>query len=233
VSFILDALRKSEHARERRALPGLVDLPVSSATPAKLPLLLAGLGALLVVNVVVLSMVLLKPAAPPAPTVAAAARPVAPEPPPAAPRPDAPQHAAAPDPAATAPPPRTRPLDTEAGREPAAYDAEPPALPGPDPSLTPTAPPGLAAIRAAPAGRVTVGGVPTLNDLPAQLTAGLPRLNLDLHVYSGEPAQRFVMLNGQRLHEGGQLREGPTLERITPDGAILSYRGTRFLLPRE
>jgi general secretion pathway protein B len=63
--------------------------------------------------------------------------------------------------------------------------------------------------------------------------AGLPRLNIDLHVYSGEPAQSFVMLNGQRLHEGGQLREGPILERITPDGVILNYQGTRFLLRRE
>jgi general secretion pathway protein B len=33
--------------------------------------------------------------------------------------------------------------------------------------------------------------------------------------------------------EGQSLSEGPMLERITPDGAILNQRGTRFLLPRQ
>ncbi|MBS0395827.1 MAG: general secretion pathway protein GspB, partial [Proteobacteria bacterium] len=72
-----------------------------------------------------------------------------------------------------------------------------------------------------------------IHQLPAQATAGLPVLNIDLHVYSADPAQRFVVINGQREREGGQLKEGPTVERITPDGAILNHQGTRFLLPRE
>ena len=29
------------------------------------------------------------------------------------------------------------------------------------------------------------------------------------------------------------LAEGPTVEEITREGAVLSYRGQRFLLPRQ
>ena len=36
----------------------------------------------------------------------------------------------------------------------------------------------------------------------------------------------------RRYVDGAQLQEGPTLERITPDGVILNHRGLRFLLPR-
>jgi len=233
MSFILDALRKSEHARERRALPGLVDVPVSRAAPTRLPWILAGVGALLVVNIAVLVWVLARPAPPPAP---------------AAPRTDA----------VVAPPTRPAPPVTAAGPgaarvRPLAAETEPDA----DPELDREAPPPTTRVAAAPhvapapratpdpyaAERaaaasefrpgVTVAGLPSIHQLPPQATAGLPALNIDLHVYSGDAAQRFVIINGQRMHEGGQLREGPTVERITPDGAILNHQGTRFLLPRE
>ena len=46
-------------------------------------------------------------------------------------------------------------------------------------------------------------------------------------------AERFVVVNGRRYQEGATLQEGPTLERITPDGVILNHRGLRFLLPRQ
>src|SRR5208282_5636646 len=128
MSFILEALRKSEHERERRALPGLADLPVSRSMPSKLPLVLAGLGALLIINVAVLSIVLLKPVAPARPTAGLAAESVAPA---AAPRavapPDAPQRTTAPDPTATASSGRTRPLDAEAGGAEDAADYPEPA----------------------------------------------------------------------------------------------------------
>jgi hypothetical protein len=37
----------------------------------------------------------------------------------------------------------------------------------------------------------------------------------------------------RKYTEGQALKEGPTLERITPDGAILNQQGLRFLLPRQ
>jgi len=247
MSLILDALRKSEHERERRSLPGLVDLPAYPDTGrSRLPLALACLGVLLAVNIIVRSIVWLRPkpstpaAAPaPAPTAArstaamAAALPVAR--PPDRPAPTVGSRIARSSRVA-----EVRPLGSEAGAADATpdYPQPPPsrARTTPEPSLVRRAPATSAAPAAAGA-RARVGpesaGVPSINELPTQALAGLPRLNIDLHVYSPDPAQRFVVVNGQRLREGEALREGPTLERITADGVVLNHQGTRFLLPRE
>ena len=57
------------------------------------------------------------------------------------------------------------------------------------------------------------------------------RLNVDVHVYSKVREKRFVFVNMKIYHEGDQLLEGPELEKITPDGVVLSYRGERFRVP--
>jgi general secretion pathway protein B len=74
--------------------------------------------------------------------------------------------------------------------------------------------------------------LPTQMDLAAGGTS-LPEMHLDIHVYSAKPADRFVFVNMRKYTEGQALKEGPTLERITPDGAILNQHGLRFLLPRQ
>ncbi len=79
--------------------------------------------------------------------------------------------------------------------------------------------------------RNTTSGVPLYQD--AALNSHLPNLRLDLHVYAASPQARFVMINMRKLHEGDSLPEGVRVESITPDGAVLSQNGTRFLLPRE
>jgi general secretion pathway protein B len=52
-------------------------------------------------------------------------------------------------------------------------------------------------------------------------------------VFSTKPAERFVFINMRKYREGTTLQEGPTLESITRDGAVLSYHGLRFVLPRQ
>lgn len=64
-------------------------------------------------------------------------------------------------------------------------------------------------------------------------SAGLPVLHLDLHVFADRPQDRFVMINMHRLGEGASLPNGVHVEAIRPDGVVLSYHGTRFLLPRN
>ncbi len=219
MSFILDALRKSEHERERRAVPSLVERGAHGAAASRLPIVLGGIGVLLLANLLLLGYYLLRPAPrlQPAPAVAAGppASAAASAPPPAAPR------------TAAGVMPRTRPLDAEAD------EATGPELDAPlPPRPAPGAEPALVRARPPPA-EPAAAPAPMLNDLPQQTVTGLPHLSLELHVYASAPADRFVVLNGQRLHEGGTLREGPVLERITADGVVLNYRGTRFQLPRQ
>ena len=81
--------------------------------------------------------------------------------------------------------------------------------------------------------RGTTSGVPLYQDAALAPGAHLPELRLDLHVFAAKPQERFVMINMQKLHGGDNLREGVHVESITPEGAVLSSNGTRFLLPRD
>jgi hypothetical protein len=63
--------------------------------------------------------------------------------------------------------------------------------------------------------------------------AGLPEMRLELHVYSTNPQQRFVFINGRKYQQGDSTQEGAAVDEITPDGVILNARGNRFLLPRD
>lgn len=219
MSFILDALRKSEHERERNAIPGRYEPPRSREPSARLAWIIGGLAALLLVNLAIVGWLLLRPAATPAPAPGhAAPAPVA----------------VAQEPAAMPARPADRHIRSLAGETQAAE----PSIDYPEPDLA--APRTFAdeprTASRAPAGRVhspttSIGGLPTINDLPATATAGLPRLNIDLLVYNSDPAQRFAIINGQKLHDGGQMKEGPKVEQITAEGVILVHQGTRFLLP--
>lgn len=71
---------------------------------------------------------------------------------------------------------------------------------------------------------------PLLQAMPAEFSRSIPALNIDVHVYSKIPSKRFVLVNSTRYREGDQLRDGPLLEAIAPDGIILRHRGQRFLL---
>jgi general secretion pathway protein B len=73
----------------------------------------------------------------------------------------------------------------------------------------------------------------TFNDLRAQGVLRLPDLHLDIHVYSSNPEDRFVFVNMSKYKERATLDEGPVVREITPDGVILEYLGTGFLLPRQ
>ena len=71
---------------------------------------------------------------------------------------------------------------------------------------------------------------PLLETLSAGARRGIPALNLDIHIHSADPAKRFVVINGRRYREGDRLGEGPVLETVTRDGAILRQGGQRFRL---
>jgi general secretion pathway protein B len=79
----------------------------------------------------------------------------------------------------------------------------------------------------------TSSGVPLYQDAALAPGAHLPELRLDLHVFAAKPQERFIMINMHKLHEGDSLPEGVHVDSITPEGAVLSKDGTRFLLPRD
>jgi general secretion pathway protein B len=109
---------------------------------------------------------------------------------------------------------------------PAIYYDDAATLPpdAPDPTLMPDAP--------APGADVTYGNAPAEEPSSVVAATGLPELSVDLHVFAADPAKRAVFINGRRYTQGAQIAEGPVVEEITRDGAVLTYRGRRFVLPR-
>lgn len=204
MSFILDALRKSEAERQRQDGPALLEMR-PSRPQRRLPIWAIGFGLLLLVNSALLAWFLLRsPESPPprtapapaaaAPVPAAQTAPVAPSAPAFAP----------PLPAAVAPAPAAavhNAAATHAARAPA-----PPAAATETPAELPDY---------------------------SRVSAEVPPLRLDLHAYSPEPLQRYALINMHKVHEGDTLPEGPRVLKILKDGVVLSYQGNEFVLGRN
>jgi general secretion pathway protein B len=75
--------------------------------------------------------------------------------------------------------------------------------------------------------------LPSISEINLAGDQALPDLHLDVHVYATKPTERFVYINMRKYREGATLAEGPRVERIRRDGVVLSYRGLRFVLPRQ
>lgn len=240
MSFILDALRKSESERQKRSSPSMFEVRVAPPR-SRLPLWALALGGLLGINLLILLFVLLRgdggPAAAP-PTAASGVSAVAGTPAPPAMQPSTPisivvnPAPAAPAPAAAAPSGDPR-FDPPLIEEP---------LPASEPvgggafnanDFVPALPPQPAAAAGSPSRRPAVGGPDGLSTREQLLAAGrsIPEANMGLHAYDADPSRRFVMLNGQRVREGESQPSGLAVERITSDGAVLVFQGNRFFVP--
>jgi general secretion pathway protein B len=231
MSFILDALKKSELERQRQSMPGLMDAP-TSLRRGRLPLWAILLGSLLAINIVVLIIVLMRNGAPSVgPSVAATSPrrdPAAAEVKPSAvdehfsPLSGAPVYA----PEIPVPPAETTAASTGSTAALVAPHAieqrsAPRSLRRPDPVLT--------VEEAADNDEV----LPSINEINLTGAQALPEMHLDVHVYATRPADRFVFINMRKYKEGNTLQEGPVLERIRRDGVVLNYQGLRFILPRQ
>lgn len=73
----------------------------------------------------------------------------------------------------------------------------------------------------------------SIDEVRANGTLQITDLHLDIHVYSDNPAERFVFINMAKHREQSQLDEGPVVVEITTEGVVLEHQGTTFLLPRE
>ncbi len=233
MSFILDALRKSEAARRRSEAPDLFAAMPATPEPVRArpnwPLwLLGAVAACSLIAVLWLLAQRTQQATPASPTVNATMT--------AAPTNDAatrdpvfepvsepvsepiPEPVSAPGP--TSIPPQTPPMD----RSPppvvvseVAPQVAPLPLPARELPATPT-------VIAPPPALPATGSLVSLADLDPATRKLLPPLKLSMHLWNETPAQRFVILDGQRLREGDLLGE-LVIERITRDGAVLAWRG--------
>ena len=212
MSFILDALKKSENSRLRQDHPAIFDAQAAAVRRQGLPRWGIALMVLLGLNLLILAYALWRPSEPPAavPTV----------------QPESTTASAAAHTAAA--PAQSRPAQSRPALSAPALAAPPSAAP----TRSMAAPPSDARRSTPPAFPVSSEESPTLPSRDDLLAAGaaIPEANLNMHVYDASPALRFVLLNGQRLREGEVSREGLRVEQILPSGVLLSAGGTSFML---
>lgn len=68
----------------------------------------------------------------------------------------------------------------------------------------------------------------TLHELPAAIQGEIPALNITGYIYSPNKADRTVLINKKLLREGDQIAPDFILERLTPTGMVLNYKGHRY-----
>lgn len=215
MSFILDALKKSETERQRQGSAEFAGVPTSS-NPAGAPRWLWILGLLLAINLAVLLGLFLRPDASPQ-----LVRSPVEEVTPVAVQVDEP----------VAEPSFMEKVAEARQNAPARREEAPPPLQS-SPVAAPEPLPQVSERRIEPPA-VNEAALPTFIEVIANGTIELPDLHLDIHVYSETAADRFVFINMSKQREQSQLSEGPVVEEITPHGVVLSYLGTSFLLPRD
>jgi len=214
MSFILDALRKSEHERQRNRAPGIADMRAPQKQNNRsywIPLvaLLAGLNlALLGVLWFMGGDTNATDTNTPSTNTATNNLSV---------------------PAARPAPERVVPRDARR------LSAELEAQPEPEESLEPSrfasiAPPSVseAVVNNQPKSRI-----PTVREAMLSGDLSVKPMHLDIHVYSSKPSERFVFINTNRYSEGDQTSEGPTVDTINEEGVILNYQGRDYLLTRD
>jgi general secretion pathway protein B len=216
MSFILDALKKSEAERQRQAGPALLEMRVA-APRRRWPAWTLVVGVLLVVNVLVLAWFAWRPSTAPAEgpraplgaplNTATVATTIANTP--AAPA--VTTAAVAPGPELTAPT--------------SAMDQQPAPVEGDNPADQEPAVNSMPRVQPAPEGA-------SLQSY-AELNGKLPELRLDLHVYALKPADRYAFINMHKVREGDITPEGVRVLQITAEGVVLDYRGTEFLLGHQ
>lgn len=235
MSYILDALRKSQRERDPAppAPPGAVH-NITISFPDRNGLIVAGIILLLALlgaaaffwhNTVgsvpePAAVASVPPAAQPAPAAQAenAAAEVAPVSPQAtgpvktpAPVQDLAEQAKVELPVVVRPKPARKPAQKQTSVVPAANPA-----PAAGPVMITTA----------------AADVPLLQQMPLEFQHALPPLAVTIHVYAPDPSQRILFINNREYHQGSQIAGGIRVEEIVPDGVVLSYQGERFKLGR-
>jgi Type II secretion system protein B len=64
----------------------------------------------------------------------------------------------------------------------------------------------------------------------ATLRDALPRMTLDVFVYTDVEAERMAVINGHRYVKGQSVDGLYLVEAIIPEGVVLSYQGEQAVL---
>lgn len=231
MSYILEALKKSQAERQLGELPSIHAPQVqlhdgaASASARRMPVWLA-LGGVTVA--VAAALLLWQPwqaaATAPAVTPAVLAQAV-PAPMPVAVPPAVPVPVPAP-----APVTQVTPVPPAATAAPV-HHARPVAEPKQETPGQAVSPPVAAPAPAVPPTPAAEESVPGMRDLPEPIQRQIPAIAIGGYIYSKNPADRLLLIDKVLRHEGEELAPGLVLEKLQPKAAIFSFKGYRYRVP--
>lgn len=243
MSYILDALKRADAERERGAVPGLHAQPLAGTTGDLAAARQRSRGwpvgvtavALLALSLVVAGVALWRGqgGSQPTPVVVAAVPVTTPAPPSSA---EVPEPGLAVKPAVPPAVPTVNLPPMAARNEPS---APPPqralaaAVQAPPSAATKAAPETATAKSARPAPRASAARdapamAPPISELPDEVRRLIPALAITGAVYSENPAQRLLLVNGQVLPQGATAAPQVVIEEIRSRSATFGMNGTRF-----
>lgn len=69
-----------------------------------------------------------------------------------------------------------------------------------------------------------------ISDIPDSIRKRIPNIAFEGHVYSSIPKRRSIMINGHKRREGDTIGDDLLVKEITPAGAEFEFQGYRFRL---
>lgn len=235
MSYILEALIKSDQERQQRAAPGLHTVHPPAALEARQPARWPYMAATTLLAGAVGSAAWLYATAERANQAAVAIAPQQAQANQANPQANQGNPVAAPSaaPAAVRRDAPARPTRSDDGRRISDSPARGADHAGPLNASSPAAEP--VPIIAAPApqprspGRTVSGnGVVFVAELPASVQKEVPKLSISGYSHSVEADERMAIINDRALREGDEVTAGLKVEKISAEGVVFSYRGYRF-----
>lgn len=79
-----------------------------------------------------------------------------------------------------------------------------------------------------PRAETNYGEILEMEELPFDTQQHIPVMDFSAHVYSSNPLQRSIVINGRFMEEGDRVAADVYLNEITPDGAVFEYQGQLF-----
>jgi len=74
--------------------------------------------------------------------------------------------------------------------------------------------------------------IPLLDELPSSFRRTVPKLAINVYVYSEDTRERFIIVDMARYTEGQRITGGLFLKQIRPDDIVVTFSGKTFRIKR-
>lgn len=75
---------------------------------------------------------------------------------------------------------------------------------------------------------LSLENIPFYNELPEYLQESIPFMDFAGHVYATKPSNRSIIINGDVMSQGDEIKPGFSIVQITPRGVVFRFNGKLF-----